>query len=68
MKETHKYDDIINLEAPTSKKHKRMSMKNRAAQFAPFAALVGHDEEVNKHIKENADRINAGENEAFIED
>lgn len=33
------YDDIINLERPISKNHPPMSMTNRAAQFAPFAAL-----------------------------
>lgn len=37
------YDDIINLPHPTSEKHPRMSMYQRAAQFAPFAALTGHD-------------------------
>ena len=37
------YEDIINMEHPTSKKHPRMSMYARAAQFAPFAALTGHD-------------------------
>lgn len=37
------YSDIINLPHPTSKHHKQMSMLSRAAQFAPFAALVGHD-------------------------
>lgn len=36
------YDDIINLPNPTSKKHKRMSMIDRAAQFSPFAALTGY--------------------------
>lgn len=39
---THEYDDIINLPCPTSKTHPRMSMYQRAAQFAPFAALTGH--------------------------
>ena len=38
-----KYDDIINLLHPTSKKHPRMPMVNRAAQFSPFAALTGYD-------------------------
>ena len=37
------YDDIIDLPHPTSDKHPRMPMKNRAAQFAPFAALTGYD-------------------------
>lgn len=37
------YDDIINLPHPTSLKHPRMSMHQRAAQFAPFAALNGHN-------------------------
>lgn len=36
------YDDIINLSRPVSKKHKPMTMENRAAQFAPFAALNGY--------------------------
>ena len=36
------YEDIINLERPRSL-HKPMSMYNRAAQFSPFAALVGYD-------------------------
>ena len=35
------YDDIIDLPHPTSKKHPRMSMTDRAAQFSPFAALSG---------------------------
>lgn len=43
---TDKYDDIINLPHPTSKKHPRMSMINRAAQFAPFAALTGYDDAI----------------------
>lgn len=37
-----KYDDIINLPHPTSAKHPRMPMADRAAQFSPFTALVGH--------------------------
>ena len=40
------YFEILSREHPTSKKHPRMSRMNRAAQFAPFAALVGYDEMV----------------------
>lgn len=39
---TGPYDDIINLPHPTSAKHPRMPLSDRAAQFAPFAALSGH--------------------------
>ena len=38
----HKYDDIIHLEHPVSKTHPQMSLYDRAAHFAPFAALTGH--------------------------
>lgn len=38
-----RYDDIINLPRHVSKTRTPMSMENRAAQFAPFAALTGHD-------------------------
>ncbi|MBQ2888449.1 MAG: hypothetical protein IJE29_05975 [Firmicutes bacterium] len=40
---THKYDDIINLPCPTSARHPRMALYDRAAQFSPFAALTGHE-------------------------
>ena len=41
-----RYDDIINLPHHVSTNHPRMSMHDRAAQFAPFAALVGYDDAV----------------------
>ena len=37
-----KYDDIIGLPHYEPKYHPRMPIENRAAQFAPFAALTGH--------------------------
>lgn len=43
MQENHKYDDIIHLTRPISAKRARMSLSDRAAQFSPFAALVGYD-------------------------
>ena len=39
-------DDIINLPHHVSSTRQRMSMHDRAAQFAPFAALVGYDDAV----------------------
>ena len=53
-----KYDDIINLPHHVSDFHKPMSMRNRAAQFAPFAALNGHDEALAESMRQT---------EAFIE-
>lgn len=38
------YDDILHLPHPTSKTHPRMSRQDRAAQFAPFAALTGYED------------------------
>ena len=37
------YEDIINLPHPTSLKHSRMSVIERAAQFSPFQALSGYE-------------------------
>lgn len=40
---THDYDDIIHLSHYEPKRHPRMPLAARAAQFAPFAAVAGHD-------------------------
>jgi len=37
------YDDIIHLPHYEPKRHPRMPIAARAAQFAPFAAVAGHD-------------------------
>ena len=44
----HPYDDIINLPHHVSERHPQMSMYNRAAQFAPFAVLTGHDSAITE--------------------
>ena len=44
----NKYDDIINLPHHVSKTRKPMTMYNRAAQFAPFAALTGYDDAIKE--------------------
>lgn len=36
------YDDIIDLPHPEPQTHPRMPLRDRAAQFSPFAALTGH--------------------------
>lgn len=37
------YADLLDLPHPVSQNHPQMPLLNRAAQFAPFAALVGFD-------------------------
>ncbi len=44
----HRYDDIINLPHHVSKTRPQMSMRDRAAQFSPFAALTGYDDAVEE--------------------
>ena len=56
-----KYDDIINLGHPTSKKHPRMPIRDRAAQFAPFSALVGYEDAVEETARVTDDMIEQSE-------
>lgn len=56
-----KYDDIINLPHHQSEKRPHMSMRDRAAQFAPFAALTGFDKKI-----ENAEQVAAERTEDEI--
>lgn len=49
------YSDIMNLNRPVSTKRKHMSARDRAAQFAPFAALTGFGDMVD----ETSDEVNA---------
>ena len=42
------YDDIINLPRHVSPNRPKMAMIDRAAQFAPFAALTGYDKAIDE--------------------
>ena len=54
------YDDIINLSRPISK-HPRMSLYQRSAQFAPFAALTGYEGQVRETARLTDKRIELDE-------
>ena len=56
-----KYDDIINLERPVSKRHPPMPIANRAAQFAPFAALTGYEAVIDEAARLTARQIELDE-------
>ena len=48
LKPTHKYDDIIDLPHHQSPRRAGMPMTDRAAQFAPFAALTGYEDVIRE--------------------
>ena len=65
----NRYDDIINLPHHISPTRKQMSMHDRAAQFAPFAALVGYDDAVAEtaRLTENRPELDEQEQRAINE-
>lgn len=46
--ENGKYDDIIHLPHHVSESRPHMDLIDRAAQFAPFAALTGHADAIKE--------------------
>ena len=49
------YADIIDLPQYEPKYHPRMTMWNRAAQFAPFAALTGYEDAIRNALNDDED-------------
>jgi hypothetical protein len=45
------YADIIHLPHHQSDTHPHMSLYDRAAQFAPFAALTGYDQVIDDAVE-----------------
>jgi hypothetical protein len=62
------YDDIINLPHPTSAKHPRMPLADRAAIFSPFAALAGHGAAIEETARLTDQRIELTEEEKTLLD
>ena len=58
---TGPYDDILHLPHPTSKRHPRMPIADRAAQFSPFAALTGHGTAIEETARVTDRRIELDE-------
>ena len=61
-KDIHDYSDIINIKRPTFSRYKKMSMHDRAAQFAPFAAVTGHKSALYEKARETESRKIIDEN------
>lgn len=62
------YEDIIHLPHPTSPRHPRMSMSDRAAQFSPFAALTGYEAMVEETARLTDRKIELTEEQKAILD
>ena len=62
------YDDIIDLPHHVSKKHPQMTIKDRAAQFSPFAALTGYSGEVAETARVTEAKIELSEEEQAMLD
>ena len=57
------YDDIIHLPHHVSTVHPRMSLRDRAAQFSPFAALVGYGDVIDETARSTVPKRELDETE-----
>ena len=60
------YADIIDLEHHVSKKRQPMDRINRAAQFAPFAALTGYDDLIRESERETDEQQDLAEDSKAV--
>ena len=61
MAEKFPYEDIVNLPPHISKKHPQPTMMDRAARFAPFAAITGYEEMVLEEARVTEERVDLDE-------
>ena len=64
MNDIHFHDDIIDMPHHRSLTHPHMPMGERAAQFAPFAALTGYDDAIDETARITEPRRELSEYEA----
>lgn len=62
------YEDIINMPHHVSPVRPGMSMRDRAAQFAPFAALKGYDEAIEETARLADEKIELSETRSALPD
>lgn len=62
MTDDELFEKMLTMEHPVSKKHPQMSMEDRSAQFAPFAALTGLDETMDRADRDMAEKMSTKHN------
>lgn len=65
-RDEHRYDDLVDLPHHVSATHPHMPLRDRAAQFSPFAALVGYDAAVKETARQTHTRIELDESTECI--
>ena len=63
-----KYEDMVYMPHHVSLRHPHMSRRNRAAQFAPFAAITGHDEAIGEVARYVEEKIELDDNQKELVD
>lgn len=58
-----KYEKIARMPHKQSETRKHMSLHDRAAQFAPFAALTGYEASIREQMRQTVQRIELDEYE-----
>lgn len=61
MADIFPYEDIVNLPPHISKKYPQPTMADRAARFAPFAAITGYEEMVLEEARVTEDWVELDE-------
>ena len=59
----HPYADIIDMSHHVSKDRPHLSMRQRAAQFSPFAALVGYEDVIEETTRQTDSKRELDETE-----
>lgn len=67
-KNSNPYADIIDLPHHVSNRHTQMPMEKRAAQFSPFAAMVGHDAAIHETARLTEEQLELSEDEKAVID
>ncbi|MBR1393067.1 MAG: hypothetical protein IJ561_04455 [Ruminococcus sp.] len=62
------YDDIIDMQYPFGLPRQRMSLSDRAAQFASFKALTGFEDEIDEAVRPTSQRPETDESAAEVID